>query len=84
MVPLQNALVIRPDIGELIPGGGGLRKIRWSAQGRGKRGGVRVIYYWAVQQDRILLLLIYAKNEMDKLSPEQLKVVRRLIEDEYP
>jgi len=43
-----------------------------------------VIYYWAVQQDRILLLLIYAKNEMDKLSPEQLKVVRKIIEDEYP
>jgi mRNA-degrading endonuclease RelE of RelBE toxin-antitoxin system len=45
---LQTALVIRPDIGDLIPGGGGLRKMRWSAQGRGKRGGVRVIYYWAV------------------------------------
>jgi mRNA-degrading endonuclease RelE of RelBE toxin-antitoxin system len=55
---LQTILVIRPDAGDLIPGGGGLRKIRWGAQGRGKRGGVRVIYFWAVQQDRILMLLM--------------------------
>jgi hypothetical protein len=81
---LQTILVIRPDAGDLIPGGGGLRKIRWSAQGRGKRGGVRVIYYWAVRQDRILMLLIYAKNEQENLTAEQLKVLRRIIEEEYP
>jgi mRNA-degrading endonuclease RelE of RelBE toxin-antitoxin system len=45
---LQTTLVLRPDAGDLIPGGGGLRKIRWGAKGRGKRGGVRTIYYWAV------------------------------------
>ena len=75
---------MRPDAGDLIPGGGGLRKIRWSAQGRGKRGGVRVIYYWAVRQEQILMLLIYAKNERDDLTVEQLKVLRRIIEEEYP
>lgn len=81
---LQTILVIQPDTGHLIPGGGGLRKIRWGAQGRGKRGGVRVIYYWAVKQDRILMLLMYAKNERDNLTAEQLKVLRRIIEEEYP
>lgn len=81
---LQTILVIRPDAGDLIPGSGGLRKIRWSAQGRGKRGGLRVIYYWAVQQDRIMMLLIYAKNERDDLTAEQINLLRRIIEEEYP
>lgn len=80
----QTILVIRPDAGDLIPGGGGLRKIRWGAQGRSKRGGVHVIYYWAVRQERILMLLMYAKNEQDNLTAEQLKVLRRIIEEEYP
>ena len=81
---LQSILVIRPDAGDLIPGSGGLRKIRWSAPGRGKRGGVRVIYYWAVKQDRILMLLIYAKSEQDNLTAEQLKILRRIVQEEYP
>jgi hypothetical protein len=81
---LQMTLVIHPEAGDLIPGGGGLRKIRWGARGRGKRGGVRMIYYWAVQQDRILMLLMYAKNEQDDLTAEQLKVLRKIIEEEYP
>ncbi len=81
---LQTILVIRPDAGDLIPGGGGLRKIRWGTQGRGKRGGLRVIYYWAVRQDRILMLLMYAKNVQDDLTAEQLKVLRAIIEEEYP
>jgi len=81
---LQAILVLRPDAGDLIQGGGGLRKIRWGSPGRGKRGGVRVIYYWAVQQDRILMLLMYSKTEQDTLTVEQLKVLRRIIEEEYP
>jgi mRNA-degrading endonuclease RelE of RelBE toxin-antitoxin system len=81
---LQMALVIHPDAGDLIPGSGGLRKIRWGAHGRGKRGGVRMIYYWEVQKDRILMLLMYAKNEQDNLTAGQLKVLRRIIEEEYP
>jgi mRNA-degrading endonuclease RelE of RelBE toxin-antitoxin system len=81
---LQRTLMLRPDSGELIPGSGGLRKIRWSAKGHGKRGGVRVIYFWAVSQERILMLLIYAKNEQDDLTPDQLKVLKRIVEEEYP
>jgi hypothetical protein len=60
-----------------------LRKLRWGAQGKGKRGGVRLIYYWAVQSEQILMLLMYAKNEQDNLTAEQLKVLRRIIEEEY-
>ena len=80
---LQIALVKRPDMGTIIVGSGGLRKIRWTAPGRGKRGGVRVIYYWAVTQDRLLMLLIYPKSEQDNLTREQLKILRRIDEEEY-
>ena len=80
---LQLALVLHPDLGAVIPGSGGLRKARWAIQGRGKRGGVRVIYYWAVVHDKILMLFMYAKNEQDDLTPEQLKVLRRIVEEEY-
>jgi hypothetical protein len=80
---LQLALVLHPDMGVIIPASGGLRKVRWSLQGRGKRGGVRTIYYWAVLKEQILMLIIYAKNEQDDLSHEQLKVLRRIVEEEY-
>jgi len=76
-------LVARPDLGAIIVGSGGIRKVRWSARGRGKRGGARVIYYWAVKADQLLMLLAYAKNERDDLSPEQLKTLRILVEEEY-
>ena len=80
---LQFELVDRPDVGAIIAGSGGLRKVRWAGRGRGKRGGVRVIYYWAVAQERILMLLIYAKSEQDDLSREQLQVLRKIVEAEY-
>ena len=81
---LQLRLVAEPDAGDLIRGTGGLRKIRWEATGRGKRGGVRVIYYWARRLDVILLLLIYSKTQQDDLTPEQMNVLRKVIEEEYP
>jgi hypothetical protein len=81
---LQVALVNRPNSGPVIPGSGGLRKVRWALSGRGKRGGVRVIYYWAVKQEQLLMLFIFAKNERDDLSPDQLKSLRAIVEDEYP
>jgi hypothetical protein len=80
---LQTVLVLHPDLGVVIPGSGGLRKVRWTIQGRGKRGGVRVIYYWIVIHDKILMLFMYAKNEQEDLTPEQLKVLRRIIEEEH-
>jgi hypothetical protein len=81
---LQLTLLARPETGAIIRGSGGLRKVRWSIRGRGKRGGVRVIYYWVTAQDRLLMLLIYAKNVQDNLSPEQLRTLRRIVEEEYP
>jgi mRNA-degrading endonuclease RelE of RelBE toxin-antitoxin system len=77
---LQTHLAKRPDDGDVIRGGGGLRKIRWAAKGHGKRGGVRVIYYWWIGKDRISMLFIYPKNEMDDLSAEQLKLLRQTLE----
>ncbi len=78
---LQAALVLQPDIGDLIPGTGGLRKVRWSEQSRsrGKRGGVRVIYYWFRPDSVIYLLLAYSKTERDDLTAEQKRVLRKLI-----
>jgi hypothetical protein len=80
---LQLALVERPDLGTIIEGSGGLRKTRWARAGRGKRGGVRVIYYWAVKPNQILMLLIYAKSEQEDLSREQLQILRKIVEAEY-
>ena len=81
---LQAALVARPDAGRLIQGTGGLRKARWAAQGRGKRGGIRVIYYWYVKGSRLLMLLAYPKSQQDDLTPRQRAILRKIIETEYP
>ena len=80
---LQITLILHPDSGAIIPGSGGLRKVRWAIQGRGKRGGVRVIYYWMDARNKILMLLMYAKNDQEDLTPEQLEVLRRIVEEEY-
>jgi hypothetical protein len=81
---LQATLVERPKAGPVIPGSGGIRKLRWSASGRGKRGGARVIYYWATEQEHLLMLFIYAKNESDDLTQDQIKTLRHIVEREYP
>ncbi|MBN1936832.1 MAG: type II toxin-antitoxin system RelE/ParE family toxin [Anaerolineae bacterium] len=81
---LQVALVERPDQGAIIVGSGGIRKMRWAGQGRGKRGGVRVIYYWASAQDQLLMLFIYTKGEQQDLSPTQVQILRKIVEEEYP
>jgi mRNA-degrading endonuclease RelE of RelBE toxin-antitoxin system len=80
---LQQQLVAKPDAGRVIPGSGGLRKMRWSVSGRGKRGGIRIIYYWAVAREQILLLFVYPKNEQDDLTPAQLRALKRIIDEEY-
>jgi mRNA-degrading endonuclease RelE of RelBE toxin-antitoxin system len=81
---LQTALANRPNAGSVIVGSGGLRKLRWATKGKGKRGGSRVIYYWAVSQEQILLLLIYSKSEQEDLTRDQLKTLKRVVEEEYP
>ena len=81
---LQWALLARPDRGDLIRGSGGLRKMRWAGSGRGKRGGLRIIYYWHVPGRTILLLFAYAKSEREALTPAQLRTLKAIIETEYP
>jgi hypothetical protein len=80
---LQATLVNHPDSGPIIPGTGGIRKIRWGASGHGKRGGARIIYYWATQHNRILMLFIYTKNESSDLTTDQKKALREIVEREY-
>lgn len=80
---LQLSLIENPELGVLIPGAGGLRKVRWKAEGRGKRGGHRVIYYWAREPGVILMLYLFAKNERDDLTPEQKRLLRRVAEESF-
>ena len=80
---LQEELISRPDMGNLIPGGGGIRKVRWHAPGRGKQGGTRVIYYWAVMDDSLFMLLAYSKSRKESLSPHQIRALKNIIEAEF-
>ncbi|MEW6233854.1 MAG: hypothetical protein AB1656_00575 [Candidatus Omnitrophota bacterium] len=80
---LQIQLVNKPDIGKIISGSGSLRKFRWHIGKRGKRSGIRIIYCWFTLQDVLLLLFAYPKNEQDELSPEQIKQLKKVINNEY-
>ena len=80
---LQNELIESPDIGKVIQGSGGIRKIRWSGSGRGKRGGSRIIYYWAKNKDQIYTLFIYEKNELSDLTKDQLSTLKKVVELEF-
>lgn len=72
-------LAVNPGGGKIIPGSGGLRKIRWAAKGRGKRGGARVIYFWWMADDKILLLDIYSKGKQENLAADEIKKLRRKV-----
>ena len=80
---LQLALLLRPEQGPVIPGSGGLRKIRWATPGQGKRGGLRVIYYWAPEEHVCYLLYAYTKNEQGDLTPAQVRVLAKLVREEF-
>jgi hypothetical protein len=79
---LQWAILLRPGTGAVIPGSGGIRKLSWAAKGRGKRGGLRVIYYWRNSVGETWLLSIYAKNEMENIPLNELRELRKEIDDE--
>jgi hypothetical protein len=81
---VQLVLAARPGSGNIVPGAGGLRKLRFGAEGRGKRGGIRLLYYWHPPTNQILLLFVFAKNERSDLTPRQREGLRKLIEREYP
>jgi len=76
---LMEWLAVHPAVGKLIPGSGALRKVRWAAKGHGKRGGARVIYFWWMAEDRILLLDIYAKGEQENLAASEIEKLRRKV-----
>ena len=80
---LQLALLLRPEQGTVIRGSGGLRKLRWAAEGRGRRGGLRVIYYWAVAEEVCYMLYLYGKNEQADLTPAQVRTLGRLVREEF-
>jgi hypothetical protein len=80
---LQNALVEKPNLGDIIQGSGGIRKVRWGASGRGKSGGGRFIYYWATAHNQLFMLTAYAKNEQSDLTKEQLTMLRDVVIAEF-
>ena len=76
---LQNELLEDPERGVLIQGGGGIRKLRFAARGHGKRGGVRVIYYWAKDRHQVYFLVVYPKSRKDDLSDGETAILRELV-----
>ncbi len=81
---LQNLLMKQPEAGDLIPETGGLRKLRFAdaRRGKGKRGGLRVIYYWWDAGLQFWLFTVYDKDEMDDLTPQQRKTLKAMIKTE--
>lgn len=77
---LQEALVNRPDRGTIIKNSGGLRKVRWALEGRGKSGGVRVIYYWMTEDEQLYMLFAFPKNAQENLTDAQTKQLRQVVE----
>lgn len=78
----QNELILNPEKGKVIRGSGGLRKVRFGIKGKGKSGGVRIIYYWISKRNILMMLLVYPKSEQDDLTSEQLKILKSLVEKE--
>ena len=79
----QSRLSANPQLGAVIKHGGGIRKVRVGVDSRGKSGGARVIYYWAVRRDVILLLFAYSKNVTADLTPKQITQLARLVKEEF-
>jgi len=78
---LQEELVKRPDAGDLIKDGGGIRKLRWKRAGTGKSSGIRVIYYWITADNQILMLVAYPKSIKDSLSDKETAILRKLVKE---
>lgn len=71
-------LIEHPDAGDVIPGSGGIRKLRWAAKGRGKRGGARIVYSYIVLAETIYLLRCYSKNVKTDLTQDEKKELRKI------
>jgi len=79
---LQTYLLQKPDAGSIVKGSGGVRKVRWAPSGKGKSGGVRVIYYWKKSDHEIWMLTLYSKSEKATISGHILKQIAEAIDDE--
>jgi len=77
---LQGTLTANPEAGAVIPGTGGIRKLRWGATGRGKRGGVRVMYFLKQGESQVWMLTVYAKNETSRIPARVLRDIREEID----
>ncbi len=77
---LEYSLAFAPEAHPVVPGLNGVRKARWGKQGQGKRGGIRVIYFYAISAEIVLLITIYAKNEREDLSNDEKKAINRFVE----
>jgi len=80
---LQVVLLLRPTQGALIRGSGGVRKLRWGRPGMGKRGGLRVIYFWEASSETFYMLMVYRKNDQEDLTPKQVATLQRLVKEEF-
>ncbi len=78
---LQDELSKRPDAGDLIKEGGGIRKLRWKRPGTGKSGGIRIIYYWITDDDQILMLVAYPKAVKDNLTDQEIALLKKLVKE---
>ena len=78
---LQTELFNRPDAGDLIKNGGGIRKLRWKRAGTGKSGGIRVIYYWLTEDNQIFMLVAYPKSVKDNLTDKETAILRSLVKE---
>ncbi len=81
-VTVQTFLSDHPDSGDVIPGSGGVRKLRWRAPGRGKRGGYRLIYFARLARGVIYMLTMYPKNVAENIPADVLRRIRKEIEDD--
>jgi mRNA-degrading endonuclease RelE of RelBE toxin-antitoxin system len=77
---LQQALIAEPEAGDIIRGSGGVRKLRWNVAGRGKRGGIRVIYYLQSRQGQVWMLTMYAKNVAENIPAHVLKKIKEEVD----
>ncbi len=73
----QSYLTAHPKSGDVIKGSGGLRKIRWKAQGRGKSGGIRTIYYYYQDESLLLMIYVYEKSKTEDLTPKQIEILKK-------
>jgi mRNA-degrading endonuclease RelE of RelBE toxin-antitoxin system len=80
---VQEALLRRPAQGDLIEGTGGIRKLRWREEGRGKRGGLRLIYYWHAEREIVLMLFLYRKSEQKDLTVDQKRILAQVVQQEF-